>query len=227
MKILAIDTATEACSVALLINNDCEERFELAPRQHTELVLPMLDELLKSANLSLFQLDALAFNCGPGSFTGVRVATSVVQGLAFSAGLPVIPVSSLAALAQSALREENTPQVLATIDARMNEIYWGCYQEEDGIMKLIAEEKVTPVAAVTKEGAWHCRGSGWDAYGSELQSASRVNITSFTAECFPHARDVAVLAADLYLQGKMLPAEEALPSYIRDEVTWKKIKDQG
>ena len=227
MKILAIDTATEACSVSLLIDDSCEERFELAPRQHTELVLPMLDELLKSADLHLSQLDALAFNCGPGSFTGVRVSTSVVQGLAFSAGLPVIPVSSLAALAQSALREDNKLQVLAAIDARMNEMYWGCYREEAGLMRLVGEEKVSPVEQVTKEGEWHCLGSGWDRYGSELQSASQVSITSFTAECFPHARDVAVIATDLYKQGKILVAEDALPSYIRDEVTWKNIKDQG
>jgi tRNA threonylcarbamoyladenosine biosynthesis protein TsaB len=226
MKILAIDTATEACSVALLADGECLEIFEIIPRQHTERVLPMVDELLKEAGLSLSQLNALAFNCGPGSFTGVRVGTSVTQGLAFSCDLPVIPVSSLAALAQLAFREENKEKVLSAIDARMNEMYWGCYQLEDGLMKLVADEKVSPVSAVKTEGGWHCQGSGWDTFQTELEQSTQVNITSSSLACFPHAQDVAVLAAELYKQDKLFKAEDAVPSYIRDEVTWKKIKDQ-
>lgn len=226
MKILAIDTATEACSVALLVNNSCQECFEIIPRQHTERVLPMVDEILQNADMSLSQLDALAFNCGPGSFTGVRVATSVAQGLAFSADLPVIPVSSLAALAQLAFREEKQEKVLSMIDARMKEVYWGCYQAEAGLMKLVASEQVSPVTSVSKDGEWHCLGSGWDTFQTELQQSKQVHITSFSLERFPHAQDIAVLAADLYTQGKVVRAEDAIPSYIRDEVTWKKIQDQ-
>lgn len=226
MKILAIDTATEACSVALLTDETCQELFEIIPRQHTDRVLPMVDELLQHSGLSLAQLDAIAFNCGPGSFTGVRVGTSVAQGLAFSSDLPVIPVSSLAALAQLAYREEKQEKVLSTIDARMNEIYWGCYQLEAGIMRLIDEEQVTPVAKVIKEGSWHCLGSGIDTYQTELQQSNQVSIKSITLACFPHAQDIAVIAADLYQKNKMVNAENAIPSYIRDEVTWKKLKDQ-
>ena len=226
MKILAIDTATEACSVALLVDGSCQEIFEIIPRQHTERVLPMLDSLLKEADISLSQLDSLAFNCGPGSFTGVRVGTSVTQGIAFSNDLPVIPVSSLAALAQQAFRLENKEKVLSTIDARMNEMYWGCYQCENGLMTLLDEEKVSPVTSVEKAGNWHCLGSGWDTFETELKQSESVNITSFTNGCFPHAQDVAILAAKLYQQGKTVSAEDAIPSYIRDEVTWKKIKDQ-
>ena len=226
MNILAIDTATEACSVALLIDGACQEIFEIIPRQHTERVLPMVDALLKEADLTLSQIDSLAFNCGPGSFTGVRVGTSVTQGLAFSNDLPVIPVSSLAALAQFAFRMENKEKVLSAIDARMNEVYWGCYQVEDGFMSLVNKEKVSPVTSVVNEGDWHCLGSGWDTFETELKQSKLVNITSFTNECFPHAQDVAVLAADLYLKGKTVSAENAIPSYIRDEVTWKKLKDQ-
>ena len=226
MKILAIDTATEACSVALFDDGICHEIFEIIPRQHTERVLPMVDELLKKADLTLADLNALAFNCGPGSFTGVRVGTSVAQGLAFSSNLPVIPVSSLAALAQLAFREENKQNVLSTIDARMNEMYWGCYQVEAGIMKLVDTEKVSPVSKVEKEGAWHCQGSGWDTFNAELEQSKLVNITSSTLECFPHAQDISVLAADLYKQDKMVSAEDAIPTYVRDEVTWKKLKDQ-
>ena len=226
MKILAIDTATEACSVALLIDGACQEIFEIIPRQHTERVLPMVDDLLKGADLTLSQIDSIAFNCGPGSFTGVRVGTSVTQGLAFSNDLPVIPVSSLAALAQFAFRMENKEKVLSAIDARMNEVYWGCYQVEDGLMSLVNKETVSPITSVVNEGEWHCLGSGWDTFETELKQSKLVNITSFTNECFPHAQDVAVLAADLYLKGKTVSAENAIPSYIRDEVTWKKLKDQ-
>jgi len=226
MKILAIDTATEACSVALLDQGHCHEIFEIIPRQHTERVLPMVDELLKEAGISLSQIDALAFNCGPGSFTGVRVGTSVVQGLAFSCNLPVIPVSGLAALAQLAFRVEKKENILSAIDARMQEIYWGCYQVESGLMKLVAEERVSPATGIEQQGKWHCQGSGWDSFQTELNQSALVNITSFTLQCFPHAQDVAVLAADLYMQGKTVRAEDAVPSYIRDEVTWKKLKDQ-
>lgn len=226
MKILAIDTATEACSVALLDQGHCHEIFEIIPRQHTERVLPMVDKLLKEAGISLSQIDALAFNCGPGSFTGVRVGTSVAQGLAFSCDLPVIPVSGLAALAQLAFREEKKEKVLSAIDARMKEIYWGCYRVESGLMQLVSEERVSPVTEIVKQGEWHCQGSGWDSFQSELNQSALVNISSFTLQCFPHAQDVAILAADLYKQGKTVRAEDAVPSYIRDEVTWKKIKDQ-
>ena len=226
MKILAIDTATEACSVALLDDGSCQEIFEIIPRQHTERVLPMVNELLKEADLSLSQLNAIAFNSGPGSFTGVRVGTSVAQGLAFSNDLPVIAVSSLAALAQLAFREENKDNVLSAIDARMSEVYWGCYQLDNDIMRLTGNEKVSPVNKVEAKGKWHCQGSGWDTFQTELSQSNQVNITSFSLERFPHAQDVAVLSADLYQQGKILNAEDAIPSYIRDEVTWKKIKDQ-
>lgn len=226
MNILAIDTATEACSVALLSNGGCQEIFEIIPRQHTERVLPMVDELLKVADLQLAQLNAIAFNCGPGSFTGVRVGTSVAQGLAFSHDLPIIPVSSLAALAQLAFREENKTRVVSMIDARMKELYWASYQLEAGIMKLAGKEQVTSVENIQLDGDWHCQGSGFDAFQAELEELDFVSISSFKHECFPHAQDIAVLASDLYQQGKVVEAEQAVPTYIRDEVTWKKIQDQ-
>lgn len=226
MKILAIDTATEACSVALYTDEGCQEIFEVIPRQHTERVLPMVDECLRSAGLALSQINAIAFDSGPGSFTGVRVGTSVAQGLAFTHDLPVIGVSSLAALAQLAFRAENKPKVLSAIDARMNEVYWGCYQLEGEIMHLTGQEKVSPVAEVIQDGQWHCQGSGWDTFKTELTGLNQVNVSSSTPGCLPHAQDIALLAADLYQQGKMVSAENAIPTYIRDEVTWKKIKDQ-
>ena len=226
MNILAIDTATEACSVALLVNNTCTEKFEVIPRQHTERVLPMVDTLLQDANLSLAQLDAIAFDCGPGSFTGVRVATSVAQGLAFSVNRPIIPVSSLAALAQLAFRIENKEHIFSSIDARMNEIYWGCYSLKNGIMQLVNDEKVSSVSSVSVEGTWHGIGSGCDKFYDELNEANDVHISSFSRSCFPHAQDVATLAESLYGNDKFTEAKNAAPSYIRDEVTWKKLKDQ-
>lgn len=226
MKILAIDTATEACSAALLVDGSCQEIFEIIPRQHTERVLPMVDQLLRNADQTLSRLDAIAFNSGPGSFTGVRVGASVAQGLAFSHDLAVIPVSSLAALAQLAYREEHQNNVLSTIDARMNELYWGCYQLDNGVMKLVGEETVSSVLNVEVEGSWHCLGSGFDTFEAELKHSDSVNITSFTKGCFPHAQDVAFLAEDMFVKGKIVSAENAVPSYIRNEVTWKKIKDQ-
>ena len=226
MKILAIDTATEACSVSLFADGSTQEIFEIIPRQHTERVLPMVDALLCDAGIGLSDLTAVAFDCGPGSFTGVRVATSVVQGLAFSHDLPVIGVSSLAALAQLAYREENKQQILSAIDARMNEMYWGCYKLDGMIMRLAGEEHVSPVEEINVHGDWHCLGSGWDTFNAELSQSKRVNVISHTVGCLPHAQDIAVLAVDLYEQGKAVAAEDAIPTYVRDEVTWKKIKDQ-
>ena len=226
MKILAIETATEACSVALLEQDHCDEIFEVIPRRHTERVLPMVDGLLQKNGVSLSQIDAIAYSCGPGSFTGVRVGTSVAQGLAFSCDIPLIPISSLAALAQFAYRKDKKVNVISTIDARMNELYWGCYELESGLMKRVSEEKVSPVIEIEKTGEWHCLGSGWDVFQIELNQSAKVNITSFSNQSSPHAQDVAVLAADLYLTKNFIKAEDAHPSYIRDEVTWKKLKDQ-
>ena len=125
MKILALDTSTEACSAALLIDTEIHQRYEVAPREHGALILPMIETLLSEAGCAPTQLDALAFGRGPGAFVGVRIATGVAQGIAFAADLPVIPVSSLAAMAQSV----EHGNVYSAIDARMNEVYWGAYRK--------------------------------------------------------------------------------------------------
>ena len=122
MKILAVDTATEACSAALYINGDIQERFEIAPREHTRLLLPMVDSLMAEAGIRPQQLDAIAFGCGPGSFTGVRIAAGVMQGIAYGADLPVVPVSTLAAISQSCLQKTAHDTIFTAVDARMNEI---------------------------------------------------------------------------------------------------------
>ncbi len=227
MKILAIDTATEACSVALNLDGEVKEIYELIPRQHTERILPMVDELLSDSGLQLKQLDALAFNRGPGSFTGVRVATSVVQGLGFSAELPVIGVSSLAALAQQAVREQGIDRVFAAIDARMNEIYWAAYEVSDSGLQLIGNEQVTKTENISLQGDWFCIGSGWDNYQDAIERLAGFSVTGSAENCFPRAADIATLAVDLYHEKSYASADRAMPAYVRNEVTWKKISEQG
>ncbi|MFP5344745.1 MAG: tRNA (adenosine(37)-N6)-threonylcarbamoyltransferase complex dimerization subunit type 1 TsaB [Gammaproteobacteria bacterium] len=225
MKILAVETSGAACSAALLIDDIIEERFEIAPQQHTALILPMVDSLLQQAGLKLVELDALAFGCGPGSFTGVRIAASVVQGLAFGASLPVIPVSSLAALAQGAHRAYGAASVLTAADARMNEVYWAAYQiNQAGFMSLQGDEQVcTPATVpVPEQGVWLGAGSGWQSYGALLEARMDGRLSGVNANCYPQARDVARLAQGAYAQGAAVSAEHALPVYLRNEVTWKK-----
>src|SRR5690554_5815499 len=135
--LLALDTATEACSAALLHEGRVFHCAEVVPREHAQRLLPMIESLLQQAQIQLEQVDALVFGRGPGAFTGVRIATGMVQGLAFATGKPVIGISNLAALAQRAYREHGATQVCAAIDARMDEVYWGCYQAVEGIMELI------------------------------------------------------------------------------------------
>ncbi len=221
MKLLAIETATEACSAALSIDGEIHERFQVAPREHSRLVLPMLDELLAEAGVTLKALDALAFGRGPGSFTGVRIAVSMIQGIALGADLPVVPVSSLAALAQGMLRTDAERQVLAAIDARMEEVYWGAYRADtDGIMRPSGKEQVLrPQDVLLPEGdGWIGAGTGWQTYGAQLSERLGKQVERWRGERYPSAADVAVLAAAGFDEGQAVSAEEALPVYLRDKV---------
>jgi tRNA threonylcarbamoyladenosine biosynthesis protein TsaB len=224
VKLLAIETATDACSAALIIDGECQQRYALAPRAHTELILPMVDELMAEAGLSANQLDVMAFGRGPGAFTGVRIAVGVAQGIAFAADLPVVPVSTLAALAQG-LATEN--KILAALDARMDEVYWGAYQRnEAGLMVLVGDECVSAPAAVPLPTGqhWHGAGAGWASYETQLVERCKPLAVTWQADCFPHAADVAQLAVAAYDAGQAVSAEQALPVYLRDTVTWKKIR---
>ncbi len=219
MKILAIETATEACSAALDIDDNCIHRFKVSPRRHTELILPMIDDLLREADLQPSDLDAIAFGQGPGAFTGVRIAIGVIQGLAFAHNIPVIPVSTLAALAQQFAKQHT--YVAAAIDARMQEIYWGLYKKNDlGLMERITEEKVCSPTDITSptEGNWFGVGSGWNTYSEELQSRFNGNLSGFKGDVFPRAEDIIELAKPVYLDGKTLSAEKAMPVYLRNNV---------
>jgi tRNA threonylcarbamoyladenosine biosynthesis protein TsaB len=225
MKILAIETATEACSAALAIDDSCLERFQLAPRQHTQLILPMIDELIQEADIKIDDLDALAFGQGPGAFTGVRIAIGVIQGLAFAHDLPVIPVSTLAALAQHVADKHDF--VASAIDARMQEIYWGLYKKnESGLMEVINEESVLSPEnidfATISEENWFGVGSGWETYSEILEPKFSCHLKGFEADIFPSAVDILSLAKPTFKANKQISIEEATPVYLRNKVASKK-----
>ena len=220
-RLLAIDTSTEACSAALLLDGEVTERWQLAPRAHAELILPMVEELLAAAGVSLAGLDAVAFARGPGAFTGLRIATGVVQGLSFAADRPVVAVSTLAALALGAARQHGAQRVLAALDARMNEVYWGAYLAgDDGLVGLQGEERVCrpEEVPVLGEGGWFGAGSGWAAYAEPLAARLSGSVSATDGGLLPRAGDVARLAAHRFTQEGGVPAAEALPIYLRNEV---------
>lgn len=217
MKILALDAVTEACSAALSLDGEILERYTIAPREHTRLILPMVDELLREAELSLADLDLIAFDRGPGSFTGIRVTLSVVQGLAFATDLPVLPVSSLAALARGVCHQDSTGPVLALIDARMGELYWGYYQCQDGSVQLQGEEGVAPLSAIPIEAGCRVVGSGVSACGEQLRQLGIGELIEDEALRYPRAAVVAELAATM--PGQAGPVDLAQPIYLRNKVT--------
>ena len=224
MKLIAVETATEACSAALLIDGEVTERFEIAPRQHTQLILPMVDQLLAEAELKLTDLDGLAFGRGPGAFTGVRIATGVIQGLAFAADLPVAPISTLAAMAQGEFRTSGQRNILTAIDARMGEIYWAGYQFSDsGELDEAIPEQVTPAARaqLPESGLWFGVGSGWQSDGEALTARLADYLIASEASLLPRALDIALLAAPVIEKGEGVSAAQALPVYLRDQVVHK------
>ncbi|ABA57429.1 Peptidase M22, glycoprotease [Nitrosococcus oceani ATCC 19707] len=225
MKLLALDTSTEACSAALLMAGQICERFVIAPRGHSDLILNMLETLLAEAGISLSAIDALAFGRGPGSFTGVRIGVSVAQGIAFARDLPLVPVSSLAALAQFC----EAKKTLAAIDARMGEVYWGVYERgAEGLVRLMDSEQVcapeaVPLVAVAGK-KWFGAGTGWGAYKDKLCARLGGKVDDWDAEYYPRASATAQLAAAAFARGESIMAEQALPVYLRDNVAKKSSK---
>ncbi|NOQ13539.1 MAG: tRNA (adenosine(37)-N6)-threonylcarbamoyltransferase complex dimerization subunit type 1 TsaB [Methyloprofundus sp.] len=220
MKILAVDTATEACSAALYLDGDIQQRFEIAPREHTKLLLPMVDSLMTEAGLRPQQLDAIAFGCGPGSFTGVRIATGVMQGIAYGAELPVVPVSTLAAMTQACLQQTEYETIFTAVDARMNEIYWAVYQRDaEGYAQLLGQEKVQPATEVDAlQLTGYGIGSGWQRYEQVLTERLGGQLIGFDADYLPHSAQIALLAAVAVKRGQTVPVEQAMPVYLRDKV---------
>jgi tRNA threonylcarbamoyladenosine biosynthesis protein TsaB len=226
-RIIAIDTATEACSVALWRDGVVSCRYEIRPREHTQRILPLIEEVLSESQLSLTDLDALAFGQGPGSFTGVRIGIGIAQGLSLGANLPMVGVSTLAAMAQGAHRLTGARRVIAAIDARMGEVYWGAYRlDEDDKWRLEqAECVITPERAVQQmaelEGQWHYAGTGWQSYPTMIEQSPLALISGDIT--LPNAVDMLPLALNAWRSGDAVAVEDAQPVYLRNEVTWKKL----
>jgi len=178
----------------------------------------MVDQVLSNAQVKLTDLDAIAFGRGPGSFTGVRIATGIAQGLAFSVDLPVVPISTLAVLARSA--RDKSEYIAAAIDARMHEVYFGFYKNGES-PELVGEELVIAPVNITVQTNAMCFGvgSGWSQYAEELKNVFTNKLSGYDGERFPHAADVAALAAHAYKYGRMVKPEEVMPVYLRNNVT--------
>jgi len=230
VRILAIDTATESCSAALWIDGDVIAREKRLERGHASQILFMVDELLREAAITLRALGAVAFGRGPGAFTGVRLAASIAQGLAFGSDLPVVPVSDLRALAQRALDlEPEAPRVLACMDARMSEVYWGCFvRNREDRADSLGGEHVGAAREVRLPAPWTVSpslvcgaGVGFAAY-PELRRTLAAGPAAFLDDLLPRAHEIAWLAVAEVQGGRALPPEQGLPVYLRDDVTHKR-----
>ncbi|MFC3116714.1 tRNA (adenosine(37)-N6)-threonylcarbamoyltransferase complex dimerization subunit type 1 TsaB [Cellvibrio fontiphilus] len=226
--ILALDSSTDACSVALYANGELSSSFELAAKSHTQRLLPMVDELLAGHGIGLTDLDAIAFGRGPGSFTGLRICIGIVQGLAFGANLPVIPVSTLEAMALGFYRNNPTSKqpVMVALDARMNEIYWCAYQptgQAAGLLEPMVDEVVINPELLVEQvlpvipGGFAAVGPGW-----HYPSLQKLAPQSLILDVHPSAEDMALIAARLWQEGAAINVLEAEPVYLRDTVSWQK-----
>lgn len=219
MNILALDTSTDFCSAALWRNGQLVERSASAGQSHSTLLMTMVDAVLAEAGLPVGALDGVAFGEGPGSFTGLRIACAVAQGLAFSADLPVAGVGTLQAMAAGS----GAAQVICCLDARMQEVYHAAYVLENGVWREASAPRVCAPSAVpvAQGGGWTGCGSGFAAYGDALQRRLAGALAAVRPDAYPRARDIAVLAAPVFAAGRGLPAEQAAPVYIRDKVALK------
>lgn len=222
--ILALDTATEACSVALQHQGKIYHLDELSPRSHTQRILPMVDELLQQANIRLSDVNFLAFGRGPGSFTGVRVGVGIAQGLAFGANLPLLPISNLTMMAEQAYQQLGAEEVVALIDARMDEVYFAqLYRTAHGWQHRVAEQVCSPADAISQiqpERKPAVVGTGWGAYPAFNQADLGLLISEIT---LPSARFMFTLAEFLLHTEGGQRAEEVEPVYLRNQVTWQKL----
>lgn len=218
---LAIDTATEACSVALWRDGAVQERFEVMQREHTQKLLPMVHALLAQAGVGIAQLDGLACGIGPGSFAGLRIGLGVAKGLALARDLPVVGVSSLAMLAQRPMRLSGASHVVAVIDARMSEVYFGAFTRcDDGLARAAVPEQVCAAQQVPAlfAGPWVGVGTGWGKYDAALRAALREPIASVVPDALPHAEDALHLAVPQFRAGQVVSADALTPAYLRDHV---------
>ena len=229
MKLLAFELSTEGCSVALWIDGAVHERFQIAPRRHAELALPWADQVLAEAGIARAGLDAIAVGRGPGAFTGVRLAIAIGQGIALALDRPIIAVSTLAALALAAVPVADAAQssalhVIASIDARMDEVYFGAFQVQDGDATVIGREAVLAPATVelpdrpVGPAGWTAVGTGFAAGDGALQARLAGRFATVDATALPRAAYVARLAANAWLRGEAVPPELVEPAYLRNQV---------
>ncbi len=223
MKILAVETSTEACSAALYIDGEVHEYFEIAPREHSKLILPMIDSLMAEAELKPQQLDGLAFSRGPGSFTGVRISTGVIQGIALGADLPVVPVSTLAAIAHHYLKTSEFECAFTAMDARMGEIFWGVYKKnQQGYAELIGDEAVTLAENIIYPQLQGMGiGSGWGEYPEQLSNCLGSLLQGIEANHLPRASAIVDLGVEGFDKNQAVAVEQAMPVYLRDKVAKK------
>jgi tRNA threonylcarbamoyladenosine biosynthesis protein TsaB len=219
MQILALDASTEVCAVALGDGVDWLERSEVAGQRHSELLLPMIRAILADGDVTLEQLDGIAFGAGPGSFTGLRIACGVAQGLALGAALPVVGVSTLEAIAQTRRDDAGGDRIIAAMDARMREVYVGAYERDSGHWReVIAPVVVAPDAAPVPEGqGWIAAGSGFAAY-PRLREGYGAAISECDGTIVPSATAIGKLALPRFAAGKGVPARDAAPFYVRHRV---------
>jgi tRNA threonylcarbamoyladenosine biosynthesis protein TsaB len=226
VKLLAFETATEACSVAIYVDGDIRERHAIAPRQHTALALPWADELLAEAGLRKTELDAIAVGVGPGAFTGVRLAVALAQGIALALDKPVLAVSTLATLAMQANASPGE-RIVAAIDARMGEIYLGEFVGDvDGLAAAIGDERVLAPEATATIGDAIGVGTGFAANGGSLVIALGASLRRFDATALPHAADLARLAARDFIAGREIAPDQLEPAYLRNKVALT-LREQG
>jgi tRNA threonylcarbamoyladenosine biosynthesis protein TsaB len=218
MKLLAFETATEACSVALYVDGQVLERFEIAPRRHAELSLPWAEALLAEAGVARSQLDAIALGRGPGAFTGDRLAIAIAQGIALALDRPLVPVSTLQVLALRA--PAGADQVLSSIDARMGEVYVARQVRVDGQWQLRGEEIVcAPEAVVLPEGTrWFGVGTGFGAADGLLATRLADQLDGVDAQALPRASDLLTLAVPAFARGEGMAPERVEPAYLRNNV---------
>ncbi|OYQ73039.1 tRNA (adenosine(37)-N6)-threonylcarbamoyltransferase complex dimerization subunit type 1 TsaB [Wohlfahrtiimonas sp. G9077] len=221
MKVLAIDTSTEACSAALYVEGELIERYLVAPRKHIELLKPMVDEVMKEAEVDIKELTGLAFGAGPGSFAGLRVACAFMQGIGAALDLPIVPVSSLMAMAQQVLDTHPDRTVLVMLDAKMKEVYWGVYRLENKQVVTVLPEAVTPItdipnfSGIVGLGNIIGAGNGWDVAPNWVEALSPELIEK---NVYPRAGEVALLAIEDLENGMGLHADQISPSYLRNNI---------
>ena len=217
MNLLTFDTSTEACAVGLLADGVRLGRFELTPRRHTDCVLPWCDELLAQAGLAKSGLQAIAVGVGPGAFTGVRLAVSLAQGMALALGIPLVPVSTLAVIAQA---QDHDGPIAVVMDARMGECYAGFYQKRDGIaVALVPERLLAPEnLALPSDGDWIGAGSGFNAYAEHLPDAFSTALRRIDADALPQPEALLQLGEYGLCAGLAVAPERVEPAYLRDKV---------